>query len=967
MKSLEYEEVNSYTLTLQVRNSADLVAEAQLTVNLEDENNLAPIFTNIESGSVLEDEPPGTVVMTVSAVDNDGTYPNNRVTYKISDRNPPDIKNKFEINSDTGVIKTLVRFDREERAVYPVIIEAEDGAPSSLNQYSKPNVTPQKFRIVIADKNDNAPYFPEQVYYAEVPEDQDVGSKVIEVRAIDKDTEASITTYQIISGDPGKAFSIEEQTGFIRVAKPLDYEAIKEYNLVVGAWDGQFGNDTNVNIKILNVNDMRPQFKKKKYTVELMEESVPTYPIIQVEAVDPDIGDESVDQNMTYYLDANSDVAKHFRIDAKDGKISVVKKLDRDLPNGYPVWRMFVFAKDNHGGPGGLENYVEFEAKLNDINDNPPFLDMPDGLVWYENQSPGPVGILVADDYDEKENGAPFTFGIDPDATPDIKDRFRVERTNDGGSYQLHALTTFDREKKKQHLVPVRICDNKNLCATSQLKLIIGDVNDNPMAPGSSEIFVYSYQGGVSPDTQIGRVYVEDPDDWDLPDKTFKFKQPSRWRNKFSLDSNNGMITMKRGISLPNEINTFKLEFLVEDHNPKIQQYGKNAVKADVTVTVKRISKEAVTKSGSLRIKGKPEDFVRGTPAKRDTFVEIMKEMLNSTHVDVFTVLPSGTVDEPTTDVRFSAHGSPYYAPEKLEGVLAERKKDVEQELSVEVVMIRIDECLYEGSEQCDGKSCINQLDIIEDQPITIFTNKTSFVGVQAVVKPVCKCSAQAPITNYFSCNPNPCLNNGTCELLPNGGYQCHCPADNPEYFGPNCERLAASFNGQGWSWHRGIPACGNSHLSMIFNTAYDQGTLVYLGPSHPNNVVKDVTDFLSIELKKGKLTMLVNFGSGTKLLNLNQRVDDNQDHFLTVRWTNHTVQMELADKTCSNEIDARNNCFRQIMIHDSTHHYINTNGPLQVGGVSFGADGFQDLSNALGLDRYVDAYLTFVLKNNTS
>ena len=48
----------------------------------------------------------------------------------------------------------------------------------------------------------------------------------------------------------------------------------------------------------------------------------------------------------------------------------------------------------------------------------------------------------------------------------------------------------------------------------------------------------------------------------------------------------------------------------------------------------------------------------------------------------------------------------------------------------------------------------------------------------------------------------------------------------------------------------------------MIFNTAYDEGTLVYLGPS-PDNVVDNVTDFLSIELKKGKLTMLVNFGSG--------------------------------------------------------------------------------------------------------
>ncbi len=40
---------------------------------------------------------------------------------------------------------------------------------------------------------------------------------------------------------------------------------------------------------------------------------------------------------------------------------------------------------------------------------------------------------------------------------------------------------------------------------------------------GSSEIFVYNYEGRA-PTTKIGRVFVDDPDDWDLPDKTFRFK-----------------------------------------------------------------------------------------------------------------------------------------------------------------------------------------------------------------------------------------------------------------------------------------------------------------------------------------------------------------------------------------------------------------------------------------------------------
>ena len=52
-KTMVYEAVKEYTLTLQVRNAPDLVAEALLIIKVKDVNNLAPIFTNVESGSVL--------------------------------------------------------------------------------------------------------------------------------------------------------------------------------------------------------------------------------------------------------------------------------------------------------------------------------------------------------------------------------------------------------------------------------------------------------------------------------------------------------------------------------------------------------------------------------------------------------------------------------------------------------------------------------------------------------------------------------------------------------------------------------------------------------------------------------------------------------------------------------------------------------------------------------------------------
>ena len=49
-----------------------------------------------------------------------------------------------------------------------------------------------------------------------------------------------------------------------------------------------------------------------------------------------------------------------------------------------------------------------------------------------------------------------------------------------------------------------------------------------------------------------------------------------------------------------------------------------------------------------------------------------------------------------------------------------------------------------------------------------------------------------------------------------------------------------------------------------------------------------------------------------------------------------------------------RRNCFVQKTTHDSRHRYLNTNGPLHVGGISFAKDSFEEFAtNALGMTRY--------------
>ncbi len=200
----------------------------------------------------------------------------------------------------------------------------------------------------------------------------------------------------------------------------------------------------------------------------------------------------------------------------------------------------------------------------------------------------------------------------------------------------VSSLRSFDREQQKEYLIPIVIKDagNPAMSGTSTLTVIIGDVNDNKMQPGSKEILVYNYLSknmdysipvgkfhfykmytrhvqnritastflqGPPPDIDIGRIYVHDLDDWDLGDKTFHWDGPEN--PNFKLSKNTGMISMRPDI----RSGVHHLRFKAFD-----RKHTQADIPANVTVTVRDISLEAIQKSGSVRIDGiSDEDFIR--------------------------------------------------------------------------------------------------------------------------------------------------------------------------------------------------------------------------------------------------------------------------------------------------------------------------------------------------------------------
>lgn len=265
------------------------------------------------------------------------------------------------------------------------------------------------------------------------------------------------------------------------------------------------------------------------------------------------------------------------------------------------------------------------------VNDNAPRFLYDYRPVVMEKSPPQKVQEILATDDDDrsKGNAAPFYFKMSPDAPDLIKRLFTVHYVMNGGNGDgiaiVYSNATFDREQQKEYHIPIVIKDNGNppLSATSILTVTIGDINNNKMQPGSKTIFVYNLKGEQYSqiEAEIGRVHVEDKDDFDIckfdnwivffirsnakqslssfffflitDDKNFRWFDEFQKPDKFEVDFRTGIIRMKNITQ-----GEYHLNFLVFD-----QKYS-NEVNANVTVIVKEIPEEAVRNSGSIRVSG---------------------------------------------------------------------------------------------------------------------------------------------------------------------------------------------------------------------------------------------------------------------------------------------------------------------------------------------------------------------------
>ncbi len=171
---------------------------ATVRVTVEDANDNAPIFVpEIPVGNITENRPVyADTVITLERYTQDLDLPPNQGPFRYRLLDHTDI---FDVSESTGMVKTKVRLDREEKETYLVAVQVTDGGEN-------PMTSTLTFEVKVADVNDNPSESRRLSIVAYAFQGRFSGGKIADVRPNDVDVVGDYTCE--IVGDNHGVFTI---------------------------------------------------------------------------------------------------------------------------------------------------------------------------------------------------------------------------------------------------------------------------------------------------------------------------------------------------------------------------------------------------------------------------------------------------------------------------------------------------------------------------------------------------------------------------------------------------------------------------------------------------------------------------------------------------------------------------------------------------------------------------------------
>uniref|UniRef100_A0A8C3RIH1 Neural-cadherin n=1 Tax=Chelydra serpentina TaxID=8475 RepID=A0A8C3RIH1_CHESE len=477
-----------------------LTSTALVIVGIDDVNNNKPIFQKCqyyrEHASVLENQPSGTFVLQVEATDADEGA-NGRVKYGMMHRDGA--LPAFSIHPDTGVLRTLQRFDRENQREYPITVTATD-------QAAEPLIGICQINVVILDQNDNDPRFENTRYEYFLREDTKVGTSFLRVAAHDDDYGSNAAIMFSIANEEAAYFQVNPSTGWVYVNQPIPQRSFTIQEIIARD-GGNRSSKVELAVTITSAKNQPPQWERDSYEVVIPENTTRDTSIVTIKATSP-LGDPRVTYNLEDGLvpETNMPIRFYLTPNREDGSASILVA----EPLDYETTKSFVLkVRAQNVAAVPLAAFTTVHVNVTDVNDNVPFFT---SSIYEASVTEGAdIGTLVlqvsATDLDLGQNGE-ITYFLLHDRSGDYT-CFRL----DSQSGSIYSTSVFDREKKGSYLLEVKSIDGFESARpgkhgrpnsdTAYVRIFISDVNDN------KPVFTQSvYEVNVDEDQDVGSTVI---------------------------------------------------------------------------------------------------------------------------------------------------------------------------------------------------------------------------------------------------------------------------------------------------------------------------------------------------------------------------------------------------------------------------------------------------------------------------
>ncbi|XP_070553228.1 protocadherin Fat 1-like isoform X2 [Ptychodera flava] len=451
---MDYEAQQQFRLTVRASDTlTGAYAEVVLAIDVEDVNDIAPIFTEQSyQVTVSEAVPIGTRITLVSSSDYDSGR-NREVSYHFVEESA--ITDYFHIDSSSGLILTSRQLDHEKYTQHDFKVVAIDGGMPALTSETRVSV-------IVTDLNDNPPAFEKEVYRCSISELAERGSFVTMVTATDPDSsDGNRLVYSVVSGNEDMNFVIDSNTGIITLTNTRTPNVKGKYILDVSVSDGVFTSSASVVIEVTTVNRYAPVFSSVSYSAARPEDMLPDTHIVTVTARDDDEGSNGE----VKYSIIGEEALEKFTIDPETGDIFSQKVMDHEDASEKTMV-IPIMATDG----GGKVAYSEVIVALTDVNDNAPVFELGEYKVNLHANIPAGSTVLtvVAVDSDIGSNAAirysiydvdSFemldVFAVDPDSG--VISTLKPLTGKESTVYQFFIQAEDDGERPLSSNVPVEV------------------------------------------------------------------------------------------------------------------------------------------------------------------------------------------------------------------------------------------------------------------------------------------------------------------------------------------------------------------------------------------------------------------------------------------------------------------------------------------------------------------------------